>query len=514
MKIRRLFVLVLIVCMLCPAALAQQAEPAASGAWVMMGYEPESETRAWGDSLFFSRMEALTGVSFTFRQYGDVEAYRAAREEAFSTGEMPDVLFKACLSPAEEMRLLQDGQIIDLAPYLESCMPTLWTILEARPDWREIITQPDGAIASLPLLNGAQRQCAVWINGQWLDALGLTMPETIDEYTQVLRAFRDMDPNGNGKQDEVPLSLVGPWEAKFLLHAWGLTPNDYNLYVDQSGTVCFAPYQEEFRAFVEWLHMALEEGLVDSQAFRQSQSMRTASLTTTDTSDNQPQTLGGMISVAPYTLVSLDDAVDYVVLTPLAYEQERVYRQLLGGVARGTFAVTSACEDVEAVLRWADYLYTEEGGRLAFAGEEGVDYTMDSQGRWRWTAEDNYGTLTNTLSLSIIAGDDVTPGLEPAAFMRNTEIDADNHVRRQTDTLRDYLVEPFPATWPTDEAREARIAELQAALAPCIDTAIANFAMGLTELNDETWQDFLQTLEELGAEEFIALWQEKLDETA
>lgn len=68
--------------------------------------------------------------------------------------------------------------------------------------------------------------------------------------------------------------------------------------------------------------------------------------------------------------------------------------------------------------------------------------------------------------------------------------------------------------WPTDEAREARIAELQAALAPCIDTAIANFAMGLTELNDETWQDFLQTLEELGAEEFIALWQEKLDETA
>ena len=144
MKIRRLFVLVLIVCMLCPAALAQQAEPAASGAWVMMGYEPESETRAWADSLFFSRMEALTGVSFTFRQYGDVEAYRAAREEAFSTGEMPDVLFKACLSPAEEMRLLQDGQIIDLAPYLESCMPTLWTILEARPDWREIITQPPG----------------------------------------------------------------------------------------------------------------------------------------------------------------------------------------------------------------------------------------------------------------------------------------------------------------------------------------------------------------------------------
>ena len=53
MKIRRLFVLVLIVCMLCPAALAQQAEPAASGAWVMMGYEPESETRAWADSLFF-----------------------------------------------------------------------------------------------------------------------------------------------------------------------------------------------------------------------------------------------------------------------------------------------------------------------------------------------------------------------------------------------------------------------------------------------------------------------------
>ena len=43
-----------------------------------------------------------------------------------------------------------------------------------------------------------------FINAAWLNKLGLAVPTTIDELTDVLRAFRDDDPNGNGLADEVP----------------------------------------------------------------------------------------------------------------------------------------------------------------------------------------------------------------------------------------------------------------------------------------------------------------------
>ncbi len=500
------FLLVIALCAVCAPGMAEESKP-----MTMIGLDSDGTERDWAQCRFFDRMAAATGVSFSLQQYRDSKVYQAAIDDAFhGHGTVPGVLFKANLSPQQEMEYLKNGFLVDLAPYLAEHAPNLFTILEARPDWRAVIEQPGGAITSLPALNGAERQCCVWINQKWLDALGLQMPSNIDEYTDVLRAMRDGDPNGNGKKDEIPLSLVGPFEAKYLLHAWGLTPNDYNIYVDEQGAVRFAPFEEEYRVFVEWLKMALSESLIDPDTFRQMQSTRSTALSTTDT--DAPLTIGGMVSTAPYTLINMDKTTEYSALRPLEYQGKRVYRRLLGGVARGTFAITSACEDIPAALRWVDYLYTEAGGRLAFAGQEGEDYEIAANGSWKWTSGEDYTVLTDIVANSVIAGDGRTPGLEPAAFMRNSEITADNHVRRQADTLRDYLVEPFPVTWPTDAAREARIAELQEALGACVDTAIANFAMGIVPLDDEHWNAFMEDAKALGAEEFVALWQAKYDE--
>lgn len=478
--------------------------------FTMMGFEQDSETRVWADNLFFDRMAEETGTSFTFQQYSEETAYDEAKAAVFSGAQdLPDVLFKAALSPEEEMRYVQAGQLVDLSPYLEEHAPTLAAILEARPDWKRIVAQPDGTIASLPALNGAERQCCIWINREWLDALGLQMPTDIDGLTEVLRAFRDGDPNGNGSKDEVPLTLLGPWEAKFMLHAWGLVPNDYNIFVDAQGTVQFAPSLPEYRDFVAWLQMAVAEGLVDEDGFRTTHTTRSTQLST---EDDAPILYGGLVSIAPYTLLDMDDTLAYAVLPPLSFGGEQVYRQLLGGVGRGTFAITSACTDIPAALRWVDALYTEAGGRLAFAGLEGEDYAVRDDGSWSWNASGDYLGLSDLVDNRVISAGNSTPGLEPAAFMRNGEIAADTHTRRQVDSIRDTFVEPFPVYWPTDAAREARIAELQLALATCLDEAIGNFALGKEALTDESWNALLAELDALGKDEFVRLWQEIYDE--
>lgn len=479
----------------------------------LMGLEQDGTERVWADSAFFTRMAERTGVSFDFDQYSDAGAYRSALEAAFAPGgTLPDVLFKANLSPAQEMAFVKSGQLIDLAPYISEYAPNLSQILEARPDFDAVIRQPDGAIASLPAISGTPRQVGIWINADWLSALNLKMPETLDAYTEVLLAFRDGDPNGNGKKDEIPLSLVGPFEAKYLLHAFGIVANDYNIY-QEDGVVHFAPFEKGYREFVAWLRMAQAEGLIDENAFRQSYASRDTMVNASDT--DAPQTIGGMVSVAPYTLINMEQTTSYAILPPLQSDGgTRAYRRTLGSIARGTYAVTSACTDIPAALRFADELYTEAGGRLAFAGLEGVDYALQPDGSWAWSGIESDVGLSDRILQSIIAGDSLTPGLEPAAFMRNSEIKADNYARTQTDSISDYLVDPFPITWPTDTEREARIAKLQSALGPAVDTAIANFAMGITPLTDESYEAFLSELRALGADEFVQLWQQKLDEVS
>lgn len=507
MNKRRILVCTLLLSLLiAPAALSE-------GPFEMMGLELEA-SRDWATSRFFTRMQEETGVSFTFRQYGDRAAYQQAKEDAFAPGgDLPDVLFKAVLRPEEEMVWHQSGQLVDLAPYLQTHMPNLSRILNAREDWRSAITQPDGAITSLPILSGADRECIVWINHEWLDAVGLDMPTTIEAYTDALRAFKTGDPNGNGSADEVPLLITGPWEAKFLLHAWGLAPNDYNLYIGENGTARFAPLEEGFRAFVQWLRDAQAEGLIDADAFRTTHAARSS--LSGNTEDTAPATSGSVIAFAPYaeSTIGLARTSAYAAMPPLLHEGSQVYRRLLPGVTRGAFAVTSACEDIPAVLRWADYLYTEEGGRLAFAGTEGVDYAIKPDGTWAWSAGEDYMALTALVNEAVIAGDSNTPGLEPAAFMRSTEIAADNYTRRQTDAIRDLFTDPFPITWPTDGAREARIAELQAIIAPRVDAMIGSAALGKVELTEAAWAAFEADLQALGLDEFLSLWQAKYDES-
>lgn len=506
LKISRFVALFVAMMFIALPAFSESAAPTFS----LMGLEETETPRPWDDSLFFPRMAEITGVSFSFQQFSNAQAYQQAKDEAFKNDTLPDVFFKASLTPAEEMAYSASGQLVDLAPYLQEHAPNFYAILEARPDWRAIITQPDGTIASLPILNGAERQGCFWVNKSWLETLSLDMPTTIDEYTEVLRAFRDRDPNQNGKADEVPLSLVGPWETKFLLHAWGLVPNDYYIFVDDTGTVQYAPFAEGFRDYVEWLYMAHDEGLLDPSTFRSSQSARSA--TATSTESDAPITIGSMLTTAPYTLINMDNTTDYAVLPPLAHEGKQMYRKLLNGVGRGAFAITKECDDVPAALRWVDYLYTEEGGRLAFAGLEGEDYIINPNGTWAWNVQGDYLLLTELVDRSIIAGDTVTPGLEPAAFMRNSEIAADNYARRQIDSIRDTLVEPFPVTWPTNAARDQRIEAMQTELATYLDTAISYFAMGKTELTDDNWQAMLDELNALGAAEFVSLWQQVYDE--
>ena len=123
----------------------------AASAATLTGLETETVERSWESSLFFPRMEALTGVSMEAHAVSDETQY-AAMLDAMAQGDIPaDVLFKANLTRAQEQALLNGGALIDLAPLIEANMPNLSALLAAHPDWKAAICLEDGHIASLPL---------------------------------------------------------------------------------------------------------------------------------------------------------------------------------------------------------------------------------------------------------------------------------------------------------------------------------------------------------------------------
>ena len=492
------FLCLLTVLLLLPAAcLAQE--------FVMAGFDGQDSAKDWAANDFFVRMQERTGVGFTFQEYNDAAKWQAAKDAMFAEGgSLPDVLFKAALTSDELVHYTDSGQLIDLLPLLPENAPNLWALLQENPDWLAAITLPNGKVGALPMIQTLSTQNTMWINQTWLDELHLDKPTDMESLIKVLRAFRDRDPNTNGKSDETPFLFIGPWELKFFSHAYGVVVNDYNLYLDDAGQVHYWPLEDSFAAFLADMRTLYAEGLLDPDGFITADSLRLV------TDEKAAITYGAFFAPTPLYLLPLDHCTNYVALEPLiAADGTRLYRDLNGQISRGTFAITSACPDPAALLRWVDILYTEEGSIEAMVGKEGDCWEYAGDGTWNWHSDDETMARISSGEISITDTGEM-PLLFPKAFNASFGDKAINHVTTQCDVLTPYLRMAFPYYTLTADQR-AQVKPLQQELGRYVDVAIANFVLGETPINDQTLTQFREGLNQLGAAEMTAFWQSVAD---
>ncbi|MBR0386474.1 MAG: extracellular solute-binding protein [Clostridia bacterium] len=464
--------------------------------YLMEGYD--EATHDWETNRFFQRMQERTDIAFEFREYTDAEAW-AGRKKAIASGEdLPDVLFKAQLTAAETRDMVAAGILMDLKPYLAEYAPDLWQLLQAHPDYLEAITLPDGSIPVLPSISELPNNDLMWINTAWLKNLHLEMPSTADELTEVLRAFRNGDPNRNGKADEVPLTFIGMWELRFLGHAFGLYDNDYYLHAED-GVVSSGLKTDENRQFLTWLHQLWEEKLLDRQGFSTMDTLRQI------TDANAAIPYGLILSNSPVTVVPSGAMSQYGVLPPLNWGGKQIYRDLLGPVTRGTFALTKNCQKPERLIAWVNFLYTHEGSLLAQVGQEGDEYFLNEDGTWDWMAD--LETVANdVLPNSTLADGGVAPGVIELAFQQKYTDTTTTGMIAEMLKSREFTRMPMPLVFLSAED-EKRIAELQSRIAPWAEQQMAAFVTGDTPITDESWTAFTAGLESRGLDEMIGIWQ-------
>ena len=110
----------------------------------------------------------------------------------------------------------------------------------------------------------------MWINHEWLKKLGLEKPKTVEEMRNVLYAFRDKDPDGNGKNDTYPVSGVfndSEADMRWLwLRAYGLLNDAFWI---KGGKVVYTPYEQNYKEYLKEMNFLYKEGLIDKSYFTQ-----------------------------------------------------------------------------------------------------------------------------------------------------------------------------------------------------------------------------------------------------
>jgi len=159
------------------------------------------------------------------------------------------------------------GGITNLTPYLEQMQGELTDMTEFLGDFLVWRNQDPGS-GDLYSIMGRRmevaRTCA-YIRKDWLDALGLPLPKTTDEFVDALRAFKENDPGNVGKDRIIPLTLTPDvrWRASTLIESFippNLTEKEIFTYsVTSQVNVLFPGIKEGVRL----LNQMYNEGLID-----------------------------------------------------------------------------------------------------------------------------------------------------------------------------------------------------------------------------------------------------------
>lgn len=204
-----------------------------------------------GQAEFEAEYERLTGIELSIIQPPH-QQYMDRLLILLASGEIPDV---SEILPEYLPALVSDDMAIPLNNFVASGRH----IGSIDQSYLDSVRYPDGTLYGIPARDGGG--CVTYIRKDWLDALGLEVPEDWDSFVEVLRAFTFGDPDGNGLHD-----TFGYTDVEGASYDW------YNrtVFLDARSEVYFDGRswvdgfsEPEIRGALERLRLLHREGLID-----------------------------------------------------------------------------------------------------------------------------------------------------------------------------------------------------------------------------------------------------------
>ena len=319
------------------------------------------------------RLQEISGITLDINQIPG-NAYNEKVNLMFAGGDLPD--FIPSWGPEHLIRYLDLLQ--PLAGYMDAYMPNLSQFFAQRPDYRKMLKMPDGNIYQLPMVaENLQYETPyhIFINKKWLDTLGLAVPQTTDEFYEALKAFKEQDPNGNGKNDEIPITYTGTGEFEFV-GSFTFPFGGDRLKVDSAGKVQFVPIAEAegFQDFVEWWGKMYQEGLVDPEAYTQDGSVFFAK--------GKTEPLGAFRAWFDENVVGNEAAADYVMVNPLAGPDGKKQAMRARNIMSGrTFMLSAQNPYPAATMRLMDMGYEPDFAWQIIYGPWDIVLQRDADGK-------------------------------------------------------------------------------------------------------------------------------------
>ena len=271
-----------------------------------------------------------------------------------------------------------EGAFVPLNDLIDEHAPNLKAYFAERPEIAAAISAADGNMYYIPYLPDGKYGRAYFMRTDWLEALGLEVPQNVAELEETLIAFRDGDPNGNGLADEVPY-FARQWpELIRLVTLWDGRSSGSDTYHDfyvEDGKLLHPYAQDGYREGIANLARWYEMGLVDAEIFTRGSSTRDYLL---------GENLGGMThdwfaSTSGYNTTLAGEIEGFAfeaIAPPASISGVRMEEHRRIPIKPDGWAIGATNDHPVETIKYFDFWFTPEGRRLANFGVEGEQYTV------------------------------------------------------------------------------------------------------------------------------------------
>lgn len=453
----------------------------------------------YNENGFFEELEKRTGVHLDFiipAAGNEKEAYNLM----IASGELADIITHNGYSYPEGLdAAVDDGYYLDLTPYLDTCLSDYNRVRTSDPVMEKSTTTDKGRVVGLHILYTEKQGpwMGMQIRKDWLDELGLEVPETYDELEEVLKAFKEK------KNAYAPISIgkKGTMETSHALSAgYGVLES----YQQVDGNVIYGPVEDGWREYLTMLNRWYEEGLIDPDF-----------MTNGGWQVDTGMVLNGETGVwnAMYTMISQYEAggdIEVVPMTsPVKEKGDKLHIRREDGYVGNAVTISADCKYPEIAMKLWNYLYSEEGSLLANYGIEGDTFNYvdgKPQVSDKITHNDQY-SMSQAQALYLMPPSrfgglyDWTRELAsvPAKDVKAFDI---------WSVADDSYIIPSRISYTSEEASE--FAKIDAEVSTYMEENSVKFITGVLDI-DKEWDNYVQSLKDLGVEKAIAIKQAALD---
>lgn len=458
------------------------------------------------DWMILKELEERTGVTFDLTVI-PMSDYSQKRSLLISSGDSPIIIPKTY--QGQETAFVSSGAILPVSDYIEY-MPNFKAKVEKwnLSDALDSVRQADGKYYILPGLHEKVWQdYTLAYRKDILDAAGLEVPTTWDEFYTVLKALKEKYP------DVTPFS--DRWQGKSLLKiaaasfgtkgGWAYNSLTFD---SKENKFVYTGTTDEYKEMVTFFNKLVSEGLMDKESFTQDDDQGIQKFVSGKSFvvSTNGQELIGMEKTMTGTL----GAGNFEVVKGLTPEGPAgpyvAEHRLENGVMISSKIKESP--NFKAILQFIDWVwYSDEGQELVKWGVPNVTYTKEN-GKYTLTSDVNFkglnpsGTKDLQKDFGFSGGVFAYGGTTELLYSTMNEKEI-KWLNLMAEKRKEAAIEPVA---PLDDAQQEQATLLATPVKDYVDQSTLQFILGQRPLSE--WEQYVKEVNDKGATKYLDMVNE------